>query len=59
MIWARWRGGNLLRTPYPGFVQQERLQAIRLVAASDSPDGGRIALQATGDGLDSFAGGNR
>jgi hypothetical protein len=58
MIWARCRGGNLLRTAYVGFVQQERLQAALLVAASDTPDGGRITLQAVGDGADGFTGGH-
>jgi hypothetical protein len=57
MIWARCRGGKLLGTTGAGFVQQERLQAALLVAAADSPDRGRVALQAAGDGPDGFTGG--
>ena len=53
-IWARWRGGNLLGTPQERLVQQEFLQAALLVAATDTPDGGPITLQAGGDGLDGF-----
>jgi len=58
MIWARWRGGNLLRTAHAGFVQQEGLQAALLVAACDTPDGGRITLQAVGEVPDGFPGGH-
>ena len=57
MIRARCRGGKLLGTTGAGFVQQERLQAALLVAAADSPDRGRIALQAAGDGPDGFTSG--
>src|SRR5438874_11601604 len=53
-IWARWRGGNLLRTSRAGFVQQEFLQAALLVTAADAPDSGSITLQAQGHGLDGF-----
>src|SRR5215212_9493692 len=58
MIWARWRGGNLLRTAHTGFVQQEGLQAALLIATSDTPDGGRITLKTVGDGLDALTGGD-
>src|SRR5262245_3934409 len=51
-IWARWRGGNLLRTSQAGFVQQEFRQAALLVAAADPPDGGAVTLQARGHRLD-------
>src|SRR4051794_32514982 len=57
-IWARWRGGNLLGTPQERIVQQEFLQAALLVAATDTPDGGPITLQAGSDGLDGFPGGH-
>jgi hypothetical protein len=39
-------------------VQQELLQAPVLVAATNTPDGGPITLQAGGDRLDGFPGGN-
>jgi hypothetical protein len=57
MIWARWRGGNLLRTARVGLVLQESLQASLLVAPNDTPDSGRIALQAVGYGPNAFTGG--
>jgi hypothetical protein len=57
-IWARWRGGNLLGTPDAGVVQQEVFQPALLVAATDPPDGGPVTLQARGDNLDRFAGGD-
>src|SRR5947209_5877249 len=52
--WARWRGGNLLRTPQAGFVQQEFLPTALLVTAAHPPDRGSVTLQARGhrpDGL--------
>ena len=58
MIWARCRGGKLLGATRAGFVQQERLQAALLIAAADSPDRGRIALHAVGDGPDGFTSGH-
>ena len=58
MIWARCRGGNLLGTAHAGFVQQEGLQAAPLVAAADSPDSGRIALQAVGQDPNGFTSGH-
>src|SRR5689334_17055862 len=58
MIWARCRGGNLLGAAHAGFVQQEGLQAAPLVAAADSPDSGRITLQAVGNGPNGFASGH-
>ena len=58
MIWARCRGGNLLRPALAGFVQQESLQPALLVAAADTPDRGRVALQAAGYGPDGFASGH-
>jgi hypothetical protein len=58
MIWPRCRGGNLLWPTQAGFVQQERLQAALLVAASYTPDGGRITLQAVGEGPGGFTGGH-
>ena len=50
-IWARWRGGNLLRASQAGFVRQEFLAAALLVTAADAPDRGAVALQAVGNGL--------
>jgi hypothetical protein len=58
MIWARWRGGNLLRTAHAEFVQQESLQAALLVAATDAPDRGPVTLQTIGYRLDGFTAGN-
>jgi hypothetical protein len=58
MIWARCRGGNLLRTALAGFVQQERLQAALLIATADPPDRGPVTLQAVGDRLDGLTAGN-
>src|SRR5262249_59216301 len=55
-IWARWRGGNLLGTSLAGFVHQELLQAALLVAATDAPDGGPIALQSRCDIADALSG---
>ena len=57
-IWARWRGGNLLRTSQAGLVQQEFLQAALLVTAADAPDSGPVTLQARGHRLDGLSGGN-
>src|SRR5207244_786549 len=57
-IWARWRGGNLLRTSQAGLVQQECLQAALLVTAADTPDRGAVALQARGHRLDGLPRGN-
>src|SRR5262245_64511942 len=56
MIWARCRGGNLLRAAHAGFVQQESFQAALLVATANSPDSGRVTLQAAGYGPDGFSG---
>src|SRR5262245_23699730 len=58
MIWARWRGGNLLGTSLARIVHQEFLQAALLVAAADAPDGGPIALEPGGDLADALAGSN-
>ena len=55
-IWARCRGGNLLRPPQSGVVQQKLLQPALLVATTDSPDGGPVTFRLGGDGLDRFAG---
>src|SRR5262245_60352664 len=57
-IWPRCRGGNLLRPAHAGLVQQERLQAALLVAATDPPDGAGMTLQALGYGADGFTSGN-
>ena len=57
-IWARWRGGNLLRTSQTGLVQQECLQAALLVAATDTPDGAWVTRQACGYGTDGLPGGD-
>jgi hypothetical protein len=57
-IWARCRGGNLLRAAQARLVQQEGLQAALLVAAADAPDGGRVTLQARGYGRDGLTGGH-
>src|SRR5690348_15238010 len=56
--WARCRGGNLLRPPLAGVVQQEFLQPALLVAAADAPDGGAVALQPGGDIADALSGGD-
>ena len=53
-IWARWRGGNLLRTPEAGLVQEEFFQPTLLVTAADPPDRGPVTLQPRGDGPDRF-----
>jgi hypothetical protein len=55
-IWARCRGGNLLRPPQSGVVQQKLLEPALLVATTDSPDGGPVTFRLGGDGLDWFAG---
>jgi hypothetical protein len=39
-------------------VQQERLQAALLVATTDPPDRGSVALQAVGHRLDRLTAGN-
>ena len=54
-IWARCRGGNLLRAPQAGVVQQELLQPTPLVAAADAPDGGPVALQPGCDIVDTLS----
>src|SRR5215831_5562405 len=51
-IRARCRGGNLLRPPQAGVVQQEFAQPAPLVAPADAPDGGPIALQSGRDLVD-------
>jgi hypothetical protein len=58
MIWARCRGGNLLRTAHAGFVLQEGFQAALLVATTDSPGRGSVALQAVGYRLEWLTAGN-
>src|SRR5215472_8856308 len=40
--------------PNAGFVQQESLPAALLVAATDSPDGGRITFAPGGHGANGF-----
>src|SRR5439155_12519623 len=57
-IWARSRGGNLLRASQARVIRQEPGQAALLVAAADAPDRGPVALQAGGDGPDRFAHGD-
>src|ERR1700722_18719710 len=57
-IQARCRGGNLLRTPHAGVIQQELLQPALLVAPTDAPDGGPIALQPGSDVMDTLPGGD-
>jgi hypothetical protein len=57
-IWARWRGGNLLGTSLARVFYQELLQTTLLVAATDAPDGGPIALQPGGDLADALSGGD-
>jgi|SRR5690348_13253104 hypothetical protein len=54
-IWARWRGGNLLRAPDPGVVQQEGFQAAVFVTAADPPDGGPVTFHPGGNRLNRFA----
>jgi hypothetical protein len=58
MIWARCRGGNLLRAAHAGFVQQESFPAALLVATTDPPDRGSVALQAVGYRLDRLTASN-
>ena len=58
-IWARCRGGNLLRPPESGVVQQKWRQPALLVATTDAPDGGPITAHLGGDGLDGFTGRDR
>src|SRR5579871_3101955 len=58
MIWARWRGGNLLRAAHAGFVPPERLGAALLVAPADPPDDGPVTRQAVGYCLDRLTAGN-
>ena len=41
-----------------GFVQQEALPAALFVAATDSPDGGRIAFEPGSHGADGFTNGD-
>jgi hypothetical protein len=41
-----------------GFVQQEALPAALFVAATDSPNGGRIAFDSGRDGADGFTTGD-
>ena len=55
-IWARCRGGNLLRSSLAGVVQQEFGQSALRVAAADTPDGGATTLQPTGNLLDPLPG---
>ena len=55
---ARCRGGNLLRTAHAGLVQQEMSPAAVLIAATDAPDGGPVALQVGGHGLDGLTAGD-
>src|SRR5262249_25847809 len=57
-ICARWRGGNLLRPPRAGVVQQEVAQPAPLVAAADAPDGGRVAFHPGSNGRDRLTGGD-
>ena len=57
-VWARWRGGNLLRPTQAGLVQQEGVQPALLVTAADTPDRGRVTLQAGSDGRDGLTGGH-
>ncbi len=57
-IWARWRGGNLLGTAQAGLVQQEGFQAALLVAAADPPNSGRVTLQTSSYGSNTFTGAN-
>src|SRR5438045_5994612 len=57
-IWARCRGGNLLRPPQAGVVQQESGQPALLVAPTDAPDGGPVTLQSGCDLVDPLAGSN-
>src|SRR5262245_60437173 len=52
--WARCRGGKLQRMPPAGLLQQEALPAAVLIAATDPPDGGRVAFHAGGHRVDRF-----
>jgi hypothetical protein len=51
-------GGNLLRTPDPGVVQQEVLQTALCITAADSPDGGSVTFHPRGNCLKRFASSN-
>src|SRR5262249_51131059 len=55
-IWARCRGGNLLRAAQARLVQQEGLQPTPLITAAESPDSGPVALQPSGDRPDRLPG---
>jgi hypothetical protein len=44
--------------PQTGLIQQEVLPATLLVAATESPDGGRVAFHAGGHGVDRFSSGD-
>jgi hypothetical protein len=57
-IRARWRGGKLLGVSRARVVGQDVPQPTVSVAAADPPDGGPIALQATGDVADAVPGGH-
>src|SRR5687768_10404165 len=57
-IWARCRGGNLLRASQAGLVQQQFGQAALPVAAADAPDRGSVTLQPRGHRLDGLSRGN-
>ena len=51
-IWARWRGGKPLRSARALRFLKYRRDAVLFIAATDSPDGCRIALHLDGHGLD-------
>src|SRR4029453_12093810 len=57
-IWARARGGNLLRAAQAGLVEQKMLPAAGLVAAAGTPDGGPVTPQAVSDGVDRLPAGD-
>jgi hypothetical protein len=58
MIWARCRGGNPLGPSRAVGVGQQPREAVLLVAAAATPNGGGITLPARGDALDRLAGGH-
>src|SRR5262245_31702805 len=57
-ICARCRGGNLQRSPRAGHIEQEVFPASVLLAATDPPDRGWVALHAGGHRADRFATGD-
>src|SRR5262249_1021518 len=58
-IWARCRGGKLLRTTRSGFVGQQGRQSPLFIAPTNAPGRCLITLHPEGHGLDALSGRNR